>query len=269
MMSELRIVVAGAAGRMGRMLVRAVTETEGCRVSGAFEAKGHAALGQDAGMLAGIGALHVAVTDDPAALLKSADALLDFTVPKVSVALAKLAAGNGVVAVIGSTGFSAEDEAAIAEAATKTVIVKAGNFSRGVALLSALVKQAAKSLPGFDIEIVEMHHNKKVDAPSGTALMLGEAAAKGRNITLADHAVRGRDGLTGARPEGAIGFASLRGGTVVGDHQVILAGPSERLVLGHIAEDRGIFAHGAVTAAKWGKGKTPGLYNMADVLDLT
>jgi len=171
--------------------------------------------------------------------------------------------------VIGSTGFSEEDNAKIAAAARHAVIIKSGNFSRGIAMLAALVKKAAKELPGFDVEIVEMHHNRKIDAPSGTALMLGEAAAAGRDVSLAEQSVRGRDGHTGARVPGTIGFASLRGGTVVGDHQVILAGPSERLVLGHIAEDRAIFAHGAISAALWGQGKKPGLYNMADVLGVS
>jgi 4-hydroxy-tetrahydrodipicolinate reductase len=265
-MSDVRIVVAGAAGRMGRTLVRLITETKGCAVSGALEAKGHPELGKDAGVLAGISPLGVAISDDALAPIAKADALVDFTIPTVSVELAGLAAQARIVDVIGSTGFSAEQDEKVRAAARHAVIIKSGNMSRGVALLSALVEQAARALPGFDIEIVEMHHNRKIDAPSGTALMLGEAAARGRNIKLADHAVKGRDGHTGPRPEGAIGFAALRGGTVVGDHQVIMAGSSERLVLSHIAEDRSIFAHGAITAALWGQGKKEGLYNMADVM---
>ena len=268
-MADIRIVVAGAAGRMGRNFVRIIGETEGCVVSGTLEAKGNPALGKDAGELAGVGPIGVAITDDPLPLLAEAQALIDFTVPKVSVELAGLAAQARIVDVIGSTGFSEEDNAKIAAAARHAVIVKSGNFSRGVAMLAALVKKAAKELPGFDVEIVEMHHNRKIDAPSGTALMLGEAAAAGRDVSLAEQSVRGRDGHTGARVPGTIGFASLRGGTVVGDHQVILAGPSERLVLGHIAEDRAIFAHGAISAALWGQGKKPGLYNMADVLGVS
>lgn len=269
MSEDIRIVVAGAAGRMGRNFVRLIGETDGCVVSGALEAKGNPALGKDAGELAGVGPIGVAITDDPLPLLAKAQALIDFTVPKVSVELAGLAAQARIVDVIGSTGFSEEDNAKIAAAARHAVIIKSGNFSRGIAMLAALVKKAAKELPGFDVEIVEMHHNRKVDAPSGTALMLGEAAASGREISLAEHSVRSRDGHTGARVPGTIGFASLRGGTVVGDHQVILAGPSERLVLGHIAEDRAIFAHGAISAALWGQGKKPGLYNMADVLGVS
>jgi 4-hydroxy-tetrahydrodipicolinate reductase len=266
LMSDIRIVVAGAAGRMGRTLVRLISETKGCVVSGAFEAKAHPDLGKDAGTLAGIGTLGVALTDDPLPLIAKADALVDFTIPKVSVELAALAAQARIVDVIGSTGFSAEDNAKVEAAARHAVIIKSGNMSRGVAVLSVLVKQAAKALPGFDIEIVEMHHNRKVDAPSGTALMLGEAAAQGRGVSLNEHSVRSRDGHTGARREGDIGFAALRGGTVVGEHEVIFAGTSERLVLSHIAEDRSIFAHGAVMAAMWGHGKKEGLYTMADVM---
>ena len=268
-MSDIRIVVAGAAGRMGRILVRLISETQGCIVSGALEAKGHPDLGKDAGVLAGLPPLGVALTDDPLPLIAAAQAVVDFTIPKVSVELAALAAQARIVDVIGSTGFSADDNAKIAAAARHAVIIKSGNFSKGVTMLAALVKQAAKALPDFDIEIVEMHHNKKVDAPSGTALLLGEAAAKGREISLAEHSVRARDGHTGARVPGTIGFASLRGGTVIGDHQVILAGLSERIVLSHISEDRAIFAHGAISAILWGQGKKEGLYNMADVLGVS
>jgi len=268
-MSDIRIVVAGAAGRMGRTLVRLITETPGCVVSGALEAKGHPNLGQDVGVLAGLPPLGVVLSDDPLPLVASAEAIVDFTIPKVSVELAALAAQARIVDVIGSTGFSAEDNAKVEAAARHAVIIKSGNFSKGVTMLAALVKQAAKALPDFDIEIVEMHHNKKIDAPSGTALLLGEAAAQGREITLVDHSVRGRDGLTGARVPGTIGFAALRGGTVIGDHQVILAGNSERIVLSHVAEDRSIFAHGAISAILWGHGKKAGLYTMADVLGLS
>jgi 4-hydroxy-tetrahydrodipicolinate reductase len=265
-MSELKIVVAGASGRMGRALVKAISEAPDLTLSGAFENQGHAAVGQDAGTLAGGKPLGVAICDDPLPLLAAAQALLDFTVPKASVALSALAAQARIVHVIGTTGLNEDDEAAIRAAARHAVIVKSGNMSLGVNLLAALVKKAAAALPDFDVEIVEMHHAKKIDAPSGTALMLGQAAAEARSITLADHSVRGRDGLTGARKPGTIGFASLRGGTVVGDHQVILAGPGERLVLSHIAEDRAILANGALKAARWGVGKKPGLYAMADVL---
>lgn len=268
-MSDIRIVVAGAAGRMGLTLIRTISDTGGCVVSGALEAAGNPDLGQDAGTLAGLKPLGIALTDDPLPLLAKADALVDFTTPKVSVTLAALAAQARIVHVIGTTGCSSDDDAKIRAAARHAVIVKSGSMSMGINLLAALVRRAARALPDFDIEIVEMHHRRKVDAPSGTALLLGQAAAESRGVSLNNNSVRVRDGHTGARPDGAIGFASLRGGTVIGEHQVIFAGPAERVVLTHVAEDRSIFAHGAVTAAKWGQGKKPGLYAMADVLGLS
>ncbi len=267
-MSAVRIVVAGAGGRMGRAIIRAIAETKDCVLAGALEATGHADLGADAAALAGLQGAGIPLTDDPLPLIAHADAVIDFTVPKVSVALAKLTAQARIVQVIGTTGFAGDDEAKIRAAARHAVIVKSGNMSMGVTLLAALVAQAAKALPGFDIEIVEMHHRMKVDAPSGTALLLGRAAADARGVSLDDKAVHSREGRTGARAEGAIGFAALRGGTVVGEHKVILAGPHERIELGHIAEDRMIFANGAVAAARWGQGRKPGLYGMADVLGL-
>jgi 4-hydroxy-tetrahydrodipicolinate reductase len=268
-MSDVRIVVAGASGRMGRALVRVIAETKGCVLSGALESKGHPDLGQDAGSLAGLGPLGVALSGDATLLLNKADAIIDFTTPRVSVELAGLAAEVHAVHVIGTTGCSPDDDAKIRDAARRTVIIKSGNMSLGVTLLTALVKRAAAALPDFDVEIVEMHHGKKVDAPSGTALLLGEATASGRGIALEDHAIHARDGHTGPRRHGDIGFASLRGGTVVGEHEVILAGQGERVVLSHVAEDRAIFARGAVAAALWGQGKKPGLYAMADVLGLS
>ncbi|HEY0281588.1 MAG TPA: 4-hydroxy-tetrahydrodipicolinate reductase [Rhizomicrobium sp.] len=268
-MSDVRIVIAGASGRMGRALVRVIAETKGCVLSGALEAKGHPDLGRDAGALAGVGPLGVVLADDASALLAKAGAILDFTAPKASVELAGLAAAARVVHVIGTTGCSPDDEAKIRDAAGRTAIIKSGNMSLGITLLAALVKRAAAALPAFDIEIVEMHHGRKVDAPSGTALLLGEAAAAGRGVALSDHTVRARDGHTGPRRQDDIGFASLRGGTVVGEHEVILAGPGERVALSHVAEDRAILARGAVAAALWGQGKKPGLYAMADVLGLS
>ncbi len=251
---------------MGHQLLRAISDMGGLVVHGALEAPGHPDLGQDAGVQAGLRPLGIALTDDPLPLLAHADALIDFTVPRVSVALADLAAQARIVDVIGTTGCTAEDDAKIRAAARHAVIVKSGNMSLGINVLAKLVGEAARALPGYDIEIVEMHHRRKVDAPSGTALMLGEAAAAARGISLAGNAERGRDGQTGPRQDGAIGFASLRGGTVIGEHQVILAGPQERLVLSHIAEDRAMFVPGALAAARWGQGKKPGLYAMADVL---
>jgi 4-hydroxy-tetrahydrodipicolinate reductase len=211
----------------------------------------------------------IRIVADPRPLLRAADALIDFTVPASTVALAKLAAEAKVAHVIGTTGFSAADERTIAAAARRIAIVKSGNMSLGVNLLAALTRRAAAALdPDFDVEVLEMHHNKKVDAPSGTALMLGAAAAAGRKVDLGKRSVRGRDGHTGARRAGDIGFATLRGGSVVGDHSVIFAGPHERLELVHRAEDRAIFARGALAAARWAKRRKPGLYSMADVLGL-
>jgi 4-hydroxy-tetrahydrodipicolinate reductase len=265
-MSDLKVAIAGAGGKMGAANIRAIAATAGIRVVSAFDRAGAPVLGKDAGELVGIEALGVSITDDVAAALDTAEAIIDFTAPANSVALAQEAAKRGLVHIIGTTGCSEADEAAIREAATRARIVKAGNFSLGVNLLLGLVKQAAAALPGFDIEILEMHHNKKVDAPSGTALMLGEAAARGRNLDLKTHSVRVRDGHTGPREEGSIGFATLRGGNVIGEHRVILAGPSERIELNHIADNRALFADGAVRAALWVRDQRPGLYSMADVL---
>jgi 4-hydroxy-tetrahydrodipicolinate reductase len=266
-MDEMRLVVAGAAGRMGQMLIKAIAATEGATLAAALERPGSAALGQDAGALAGLAPLGVAVSDDPLAALLKADGVIDFTVPAATVEMAALAAQARIVHVAGTTGMSAEDLAKLEAAARHAVVVRSGNMSLGVNLLAAMVKKVAKTLDAdWDIEILEMHHRMKVDAPSGTALLLGEAAAKGRDIALAENSVRSRDGHTGARKAGDIGFATLRGGTVVGDHSVIFAGPGERIELTHKAEDRGIFARGAVKAALWGRGRKPGLYSMADVL---
>lgn len=265
----MKIAIMGAAGRMGRELICAIAADPDCSISGATETAGSAVLGKDIGTLAGLDPIGIAVSDDAPAVIAAADAIVDFTVPKASIEFARLAAKSGTAAIIGTTGFEANAEAAIAEAAKSTAIVKAGNMSLGVNLLLALTRQAAAALGNdFDIEIVEMHHRMKVDAPSGTALMLGEAAASGRGLALKDHAVRVRDGVTGPRNRGDIGFATLRGGTVVGDHTVIFAGEGERIELTHRATDRGIFARGAVKAALWTKGRAPGLYDMTDVLGI-
>ena len=269
-MSDMRLIVAGAGGRMGRTLVKAIAETKGLVLAGALEDARSPLIGSDAGTLAGLGENHVKLTGDAAGLIDKADAVIDFTIPVASLALAGLAARAGKVHIIGTTGFSAADDARIAEAAKSAVIVKSGNMSLGVNLLAALTKRVAKTLDSsFDIEILEMHHNRKIDAPSGTALMLGRAAAEGRGIDLATHSVRSRDGHTGARNPGDIGFATLRGGTVVGEHTVMFAGPDERIELTHKASDRMIFARGALHAALWARGKPPGLYSMMDVLGLT
>jgi 4-hydroxy-tetrahydrodipicolinate reductase len=268
-MADMRLIVAGAGGRMGRTLIHAIAATNGATLAGAVDAAGSAVIGRDAGELAGLGKNGILVQADVEPLLKDAEGLIDFTVPAATVVFAELTARHGRAHIIGTTGLSGEDEALLAEAAKRAVVVKSGNMSLGVNLLAALVKRVAKTLDDdFDIEIVEMHHNKKVDAPSGTALMLGRAAAEGRGIDLAQHSARGRDGQTGARCAGDIGFASLRGGTVVGDHSVIFAGTAERIELVHKAEDRMIFARGAVKAALWARGRKPGLYSMTDVLGL-
>ncbi len=269
-MSDLGIVIAGAGGRMGRALISAILNTEGLALVGALEHAGSSHLGVDAGLMCGAGAAGVKVASDEAPDLSGADVVIDFSTPGATVRLAeRLAAMGGIAHVIGTTGFSNAENEALAAAAHKIAVVKSGNMSLGVNLLAALTRRVAATLDeSFDIEIVEMHHNKKVDAPSGTALLLGEAAAEGRGRHLDECSERGRDGLTGARKPGAIGFASLRGGSVVGEHVVIFAGPSERIELAHKAEDRGIFARGALAAARWVKGRPPGLYSMADVLGL-
>jgi 4-hydroxy-tetrahydrodipicolinate reductase len=254
---------------MGQMLVKAIASSEGAVLAGALERPGASALGRDAGELAGVGALGVTIGDDPLTALLDADGVIDFTVPAATVELAGLAAQARIVHVIGTTGLDDGDLARLEAAARHAVIMRSGNMSLGVNLLAGLVKKVAATLGvDWDVEIVEMHHRMKVDAPSGTALLLGEAAAAGREIALAEHSVRSRDGHTGARKAGDIGFATLRGGTVVGDHSVVFAGAGERIELTHRAEDRGIFANGAVRAALWGRGRKPGLYSMADVLGL-
>ncbi len=268
-MADVRIAVMGAAGRMGQTLVRAIAASPGVVLSGATEQPGSIAVGEDPGQLAGVGKRSVKISDDADAVIAGCDAMLDFTAPEASVAFAKLAAKHRKVHIIGTTGCTAEHDKAIAASAKTATIVKAGNMSLGVNLLLALTRKVAAALDeDFDIEIVEMHHRMKVDAPSGTALMLGQAAAEGRGITLAQHSERGRDGMTGARERGAIGFSALRGGNVVGEHTVIFAGEHERIEITHKATDRALFARGAVKAALWGVGKPPGLYSMTDVLGL-
>jgi len=262
-------VVTGAAGRMGRMLIEEVLAHAGLRLVAALERKGHDWVGRDLGEALGRSALDVPVHDDILEAFRSAQIVLDFTTPEASVAHAAIAAQARLVHVIGTTGFSAGDIARLKAASRHSVQVRAGNMSLGVTLLVALTRKVAAALDeSFDIEIVETHHRHKVDAPSGTALMLGEAAAEGRHRHLDEIAERGRDGMTGARAPGAIGFASLRGGDVVGEHEVVFAGAGERLVLGHIATDRRIFAKGAVRAGLWGLGRPPGTYDMGDVLGL-
>ena len=268
-MSDMRLIVAGAGGRMGRTLIRAISETPGATVAGALEAPGSELLGQDAGVLAGLPANGIELSCDLWSLSKEADGILDFTVPAATIANVAIAAQRGLVHVIGTTGLSASDNAVIRSVTSQAIVVQSGNMSLGVNLLAALVKQVAKSLDeDFDIEILEMHHKAKIDAPSGTAYLLGQAAAEGRGISLDQRSVRARDGYTGPRNPGDIGFATLRGGTVTGDHTVVFAGPYERIELAHKAEDRMIFARGALKAAMWAQNKKPGFYTMADVLGI-
>lgn len=268
-MAKTRLVVVGAAGRMGRMLIKTIDETPGCVLTGAIERPTSGCVGQDAGLIAGVGDLGVTVTGDAEAAMADADVLIDFSTPETSLALAAVAAQSQTAHVIGTTGFSEEDLAALRKFGDETVVVQSGNMSLGLNLMAALVRKVARTLgEEFDIEVLEMHHRQKVDAPSGTALMLGRAAAEGRDEELSERAVRTRDGVTGARRAGDIGFATLRGGTVVGDHSVIFAGNQERIVLQHVAEDRNLFAKGAVRAALWAKGQPAGFYSMADVLGL-
>jgi len=271
MTNAMKLVVVGAAGRMGQTLIRLIHETPGTVLHAAIERPGSPAIGRDAGDLAGLGAIGVAVGDDPLAAFVDAEGVIDFTSPAASVEFSVLAAQARIVHVIGTTGCTGDDEAKFKAAARHARIVKSGNMSLGVNLLSVLVQQAARALEasGWDIEVLEMHHKHKVDAPSGTALLLGEAAAAGRGIDLADHSVRVRDGHTGAREQGSIGFATLRGGSVIGEHSVLLAGEGEIVTLSHSALDRTIFARGALKAALWARDSKPGYYSMLDVLGLS
>jgi 4-hydroxy-tetrahydrodipicolinate reductase len=268
-MADLKIGVVGAAGRMGAALVRMVYETPGCVVAGGIERPGSEAIGKDLGDVAGIGSIGLEISNNALELFVGVDAVLDFTTPDASVEFAAIAAQARIVHVIGTTGFVEVHEEKIRAAARHARIIKSGNMSVGVNLLAALVTKVAGILDDdFDIEVLEMHHRHKVDAPSGTALLLGEAAAKGRGVDIAQKSVRSRDGITGARKSGDIGFATLRGGSVIGEHSVIFAGEGERIELSHKATDRSLFARGAVRAALWGYDKSPGLYSMNDVLGI-
>ncbi len=269
-MTELPgIVVTGVSGRMGRMLVDVVQASDAVTLVGALERPGHDWVGRDIGEAMGGGAIGISVSDDPLPVFANAQAILDFTAPAATVAFAELAAQARAVHVIGTTGLSADDMAAINRASHHAVVVQAGNFSLGVNLLTQLTKKVAAALDDdFDIEIIEAHHHHKVDAPSGTALMLGEAAADGRGVALEDVRDSGRDGMTGARKRGDIGFTAIRGGDIVGDHDVLFAAPGEQITLRHRATDRNVFARGALKAALWGQTQKPGQYDMLDVLGL-
>lgn len=269
-MSELPgVVITGASGRMGQELCKAVLAHPGLRLVGAVEREGAPALGKDIGEVLGRDKTGVIVTADALEAFAKAQVVIDFTAPAATRGFAALAAQARAVHVIGTTGLAADDLEAISAAARHAVVVRAGNMSLGVNLLVKLTRMVSAALDeDYDIEVVEAHHNRKVDAPSGTALMLGQAAADGRGVALDDVSDRGRDGITGARKRGDIGFHAIRGGDVIGDHDVIFAGPGERIVLRHLASDRSLFVRGALKAALWGLGQKPGEYDMLDVLGL-
>ncbi|MBR9863450.1 MAG: 4-hydroxy-tetrahydrodipicolinate reductase [Rhodobacteraceae bacterium] len=269
MSDQPAIAIVGASGRMGQMLIRTVLESDQATLAGVTERAGHDWIGKDLGACMGGADLGVVVSDDPLEVFAKAQAVIDFTSPDATVEHAALAAQARAVHVIGTTGMDESHLAKLSAAARHAPIIRAGNMSLGVNLLVQLTKKVAQALDeDFDIEVVEAHHRHKVDAPSGTALMLGEAAAEGRGVALGEVSDRGRDGITGARKRGDIGFSAIRGGDVVGEHDVIFAADGERIVLRHLATDRRIFARGAVKAALWGQGKGPGEYDMLDVLGL-
>src|SRR5216684_1688981 len=268
-MAETRIGVIGCAGRVGRMLIADIVGAEGCALAGGVARPGSAAFGTDIGELAGLGRVGIAVGDTPEPLLRDSDVAIEFTTPAATAEHAALAARLGKQLVIGTTGLEGAEERSVREAATRVPIVWAANTSLGMNLLLGLVDQVARRLgPDWDLEIMEMHHRGKVDAPSGTALTLGRAAAAARDAAFDEVAIRGRDGITGPRPTVAIGFAALRGGDNIGEHHVIFAGIGEQLVLTHRATNRGIYSKGAVRAALWLVGRPPGLYGMKEVLGL-
>ncbi|TCS64913.1 4-hydroxy-tetrahydrodipicolinate reductase [Varunaivibrio sulfuroxidans] len=263
----MKIGIVGAAGRMGRMLVEVCLETEGADLIGGVDRADHPELGADLGALAGRGEIGAPLGADSEALFAAADVVIDFTFPEATARHGAMAAALGAALVVGTTGLDPDQQRAIDDAARRVAVLQAANYSLGVNLLQGLVAQTAAVLgPEFDIEIVEMHHRHKVDAPSGTALALGRSAAKGRGVDLDRVADKVRDGIVGPRQSGHIGFATLRGGDVVGDHSVIFAGDGERIELTHKASARTVFARGAVQGAMWCAAQRPGLYSMAHVL---
>ena len=263
------ITITGASGRMGQMLLKTVLDSDRARLVGAVERSGHAWVGRDVGEAMGGQANGIIVTDDPLEAFAISQAVIDFTTPAATLEVAALTAQARAVHIIGTTGMNAAEIEQLEPASRHAVIVRAGNMSLGVNLLTKLTEKVAAALDAdFDIEIIETHHHYKVDAPSGTALMLGEAAAVGRGVNLNDVRESGRDGMTGARKRGDIGFVAIRGGDVVGEHDVLFAGAGERIILRHMATDRSIFARGALKAALWGQTQKPGHYDMMDVLGL-
>ena len=270
MSQSIRVAVTGASGRMGQTLISLVNASDRMHLSGAIERPGHDWIGRDVGEAMGGSALGISVTDDAQTAIAGADAVIDFTAPAATIQFAKCAAEAGIVHVIGTTGMTDDEIAALDPFTSKATIIRAGNMSLGVNLLTQLTKRVAAALDeDYDIEVIEAHHNQKVDAPSGTALMLGEAAAEGRGVKLSDVADRCRDGITGARKKGDIGFTAIRGGDIIGEHDVMFAAAGERIILRHVASDRTVFARGALKAALWGQGRAPGHYDMLDVLGLS
>jgi 4-hydroxy-tetrahydrodipicolinate reductase len=269
-MSDLPgIVIAGASGRMGQMLIRSVLDSDLMRLVGVLERPGHDWIGRDLGEAMGGQPLGVQVFDDALEPMATAQAVIDFTAPEATIALSRIAAQARAAHIIGTTGMTDAQIAQLEPAARHCAIVRAGNMSLGVNLLVQLTRQVAAALDeDFDIEVIEAHHHHKVDAPSGTALMLGEAAAQGRGVELNSVRDSARDGITGARKRGDIGFSAIRGGDIVGEHDVLFAGQGERIVLRHMATDRALFAKGALKAALWAQDKAPGEYDMLDVLGL-
>ena len=268
-MDPLKIGIVGCGGRMGRMNLAAVMASEDCVIGGGTDLPGSPVVGSDLGILAGGEAVGVTTGDDPVELFAKVDAVIDFTTPAASRRHADLAAQAALIYVVGTTGLDGEQQAAIERSALHATVIQAANMSLGVNLLQLVTEQVARALDAdYDIEVLEMHHRHKVDSPSGTALMLGQAAAKGRGVELDPVACKARDGIVGARPKGEIGFATLRGGDVAGEHSVIFAAEGEQVILTHKATSREVFAKGAVKAALWGRGKQAGLYSMRDVLGL-
>jgi 4-hydroxy-tetrahydrodipicolinate reductase len=263
------LVITGASGRMGQTLISLCQASDKLRLSGCVVRPGNPWVGRDVGEAMGGAPIGVIATDDALEAFSKAQAVIDFTTPTTTVEFAALAAQARAVHVIGTTGLEPEHLARIEAAARHAVIIRAGNMSLGVNLLVRLTEKVAHALDAdWDVEIVEAHHRNKVDAPSGTALMLGKAAADSRGVSLDTARVSGRDGITGARHKGTIGFSAIRGGDIVGEHDVIFAGEGERVILRHVATDRSIFARGALRAAHWGQGQKPGQYDMMDVLGI-
>ncbi|WP_060774398.1 4-hydroxy-tetrahydrodipicolinate reductase [Liberibacter crescens] len=271
----MRIAIVGAEGRMGRAVIKALLTIPWLKphiiLQEAITRHISDRLGEDIGLMAGEEEIGVALSDDPVSALQNVDGVIDFSSPGNTITIAQLCAERNLVHVIGTTGFSKKDETEIRVAALNgACIVKSANMSIGINLLSIVSKIAARALPSthWDVEIFEMHHRHKVDTPSGTALLLGQAVAEGRNISLHDNSALLRTSESGPRKEGSIGFATLRGGSVVGKHSVIMAGENETITFSHSATDRSVFANGAITAALWAHSQPPGIYSMIDVLGL-